>query len=747
MTGVFPPAAILFVVSAGALAFEVLLTRLFSLSFQYHYAFLSVSLAILGLGIGALLSHRLGFAADPARSRAGLALSVLAFAISLPLAAVLYSRAPSSAGYFSHILIGLLPFIPAGMFSAGLYAAHSKYGAFLYASDLLGGVTGLALSIIILNRLGAYNSAFFLGSLTALGALFVARSARLRLASILCAAMLLSGLLINRQQALFDLPKSGASAPLDKVMYHILADPDQGARIIETSWSPFARVDLVQTNAVDQMYVFTDAGAGSYMIRFNGDLEEVAWLRDQIEYLPFLNGPVERTLVLGAGAGKDVLQALLAGSREIIAVEINPAMVNLTRRYSAYNGSILDREGVSTVVTDGRNFVERAGDRYDLIYLNMVYAQANTPGSAALNEAYVFTEQAFRAYWRKLAPRGRLAIVSHQALEGSRALMTAIGSLEKEGLRPADVLARSALVMYPDDDPTRRISVLVLRKSPWAEEEMAGFTQDAAARGMQALYVPGVFEITLRGLTTNEVNLEKFLSDAEYNIAPTTDDSPFFYNLDPGLPGPLVTLLVAVFAFIAVYLVISVFNRHTPSTWQFAYFGLIGVGFMLIEAPLIQRGILLLGNPTLTLAVVVGALLLSAGIGSLVSGRWPEEKLLAWVARAALITAGIAVVLVLFQPPLIRSLLPAALGWRVLASAAMLAPLGLALGVPFSSGLRLAGREHPEAVSLLWGWNAITSVLGSAAAAIIAMLLGFSWAMGLGAICYLVLAGMVSLKR
>jgi hypothetical protein len=183
---------------------------------------------------------------------------------------------------------------------------------------------------------------------------------------------------VNIKTNWVDLPSQLGNVPPDKVMFSVLADPSQGASTLDTMWSAFARVDLIQTIDPDQMDVFTDAGAGSFMLRFDGDLSKVTWLAQQPGYLPFMSGPLDKVLILGSGAGKDIVEALLAGSKDITAVEINPAMVDLTRRYSSYNGSILDYPGVKTIVDDARNYVERSQDQYDLVYMNLVYARSST---------------------------------------------------------------------------------------------------------------------------------------------------------------------------------------------------------------------------------------------------------------------------------------------------------------------------------------------------------------------------------
>jgi len=318
-------------------------------------------------------------------------------------------------------------------------------------------------------------------------------------------------------------------------MYQVLAN-DSSARIVDSTYSSYARVDLVSTRDSSQMYAFTNAGAGSYMLAYNGDLSKVNWLKSQVEYVPFLDETPNSTLILGAGAGKDVLQALLAGSSSITAVEINPAMVEMVRRHADFDGNILDAAGVTTVVADGRDFVTRSSDAYDMIYLNLVYSQAPAPGSNALSEAYIFTTEAFEQYWQHLAADGRLAIVAHQGLEGARAMITAIQALQNLGIAPTESLKHMALLMYNSSDVNQSTTVFVLQKSALSAAQIQTLNNGASATGMSPLYLPGVYEKLFDGLNTGKISLSEYLVQNDYNLFPTSDDQPFFFNVNPGLP-------------------------------------------------------------------------------------------------------------------------------------------------------------------------------------------------------------------
>ena len=729
----------LFLLSAASLAFEVALTHLFSLVFQYHYAFLAISCAILGLGVGAILRYRLpadGKIQDWLSPAAGLV------ALVMSLAVILFSVLGFAPGIMIQAITGALPFVAVGFFSACVYTAYHKKAAWLYAFDLGGAAAGLLGILLLLNWMSATSASFVLCILAAAASLLYARLPRKRpVLPIIALGVAVLSLVFNLTTHFFDLPLTTLnSIPPDKTMFRLLADPTSGSKLLRSAWSSFARVDLISSSDPNQEYIFTNGGAGSYMLHFDGDLSTVQSLTQELEYLPFYQFKTDKTLILGAGAGKDVIQALLAGSQHITAVEINPAMVALTRQYADFNGGIFDYPGVQTVVADARNFIERSSDTYDMIYLNLVYAQAPTPGSNALSEAYIFTTQAFQSYWQHLTPDGRLGIIAHQGLEGTRALITALKVLELDGISVKDALQHTALMMYNGSDPNQNATIMVLQKSPLSLAQVRLFEQASLTLNLQPLFLPGSYEALLESLTSGSMTLDDYIAKQDYNLFPTNDESPFFFNLNPGLPKPLVTLLITTAIAIVSYLLLMMTSRNRPGTWHLVFFGGLGLGYILLEVPLIQRTLLLVGSPTLAMVVVLATLLLGGGIGSFLSSRWETDRLWQKLSLTALLVTLLAVLLAFFQPGLEVALEHLSIGSGIFLGSLLLVPLGLLMGVPFANGLRLAGIHKQNFLAYLWGWNGITSVAGSALAAGIAIWIDYRAGMLLGAGCYLAVA-------
>jgi spermidine synthase len=743
--------AAVFVVSAAGLIFEITLTRLFSLFFQYHFTFLAVSLAVFGLSLGAASAHFV----RPQPGRAGALLGSLLAGLSLALAGatVFIAWLPSAEGIFPRAIVALIPFFLTGLFSALAFEQFASQSGRLYAADLIGAAVGVVAVLALLTVWSAFSMTLFLAALVGgLALVFALAGAagdnRQRALAFLSFGLGLALLVVNLATGAVDFhPATLTGAPRDKTMIAILQDPTQGGRIDYTAWSPFSRVDVVETNDPSSRYVFTDGGAGSYML---ADATATPAMTQAVEYLPFLSGETGQTLVVGAGGGKDVVLALNAGAQAVTAVEVNPAVISATRRFASYNGNILDLPQVETVEGDARSFVERTDERYDLIYLNLVYTQAVEPASQTLVENYIFTQEAFAAFYDRLAPGGRLAIVSHNALEASRAAITALQMMEARGIPPIRALDNLWLWMMPASDATVRTSVMILSKDALPESTILTLNREAASRGMQPLYAPGSYETLFEPLRQGGSMASYVVAGGDYNLRPTTDDSPYFFNLDYGLPPAIRSALVTASFVALVLLGVGLFApTHARQgtglrRWLLVLYALlIGAGFMLVEVPLIQRFQLLLGQPILSLAAVLATLLLAGGLGSLWSQRWPTPALPRRVAFAALAVVIIALAYAFFLPALTRSLLSASFAVRLLATMGFTALLGLPMGIPFPSLLRLAGLADRERVPLLWAVNGAFSVLGSTLTVVIAMNWGFSGALLIGAALYLGLAALL----
>lgn len=759
------PLAILlgtFLVALAGVALEVALVRVFALLFRYHHLFLMVSVAVCGLGLGGLLRTYL-----PARWCRPWVTALL-FGVSLPVVLLLLFRSPLAAQLAESPwlpLAPLLPFLFAGLFLSEAFRLCASQGGLLYAADLAGAALAALLVIPLLKWLGGIGVCFLLATLLCAGAFLLARGAGAR-ARATCAGAALACLfllLANHRLSLVDLPpiSPGADPALTKPMLKEFA-PGSPARIVATRWSAFARTDMTDEGDPGVRYLYTDGDTPTHMIRFDGDLEKVRGLTQQIGFLPYRLGQPESVLCIGPGGGMDVLLGLLGGARRIVGAEINAETIQLMDEFRAFNGGLYRRPDVEIHVADGRSFAARATGQFDLVYSALTQSATGSRAGIALAESFIHTEEAFQVYLNRLTERGIYALVLQEEPVLARAFVTALRVLTRDGKSVPEACRHLVAAAVPAElqgyTPYRRI--LLVRKTPFTPDEAEALARAITGMRLNSVFVPHLADRypPFGKLATGEQTLERYIAEygvplypggelARMNIAPRTDDQPFFLDLSRTLPPALGRLLRGVGALVVLAGLWLGWRRRRAGARAAArgvgaalYFALLGAGFMLLEVPLIQQFVLFLEHPVRSMTLVLFALLLGTAAGSRLSQRWPVLSLPKRVAGAAGLAVLLAVAYRAALPALFAALLPSALLVREVVTLLLFLPLGVLLGIPFPSGIRWAEREDPEQVPWLWGMNGLASVLGSVLAMVLAWHFGFSAALLTGAGAYLVAA-------
>ncbi len=731
----------IFLISAAALLLQVTLTRIFSVAIWYHFAFLVVSVALFGFGAsGTFLALRQRHALSPEHlpwTAGGFGLSALVAYVgtnAIPFEPFRIAAEPVQLAYFLAVDILLtLPFFFAGLTVALILRLWPVHAGRLYAWDLVGAALGSLLVFATLPLAGARGAVAVAAMLGFASAGTFARGARARTTAAALAGA--SAILVAAPSVLPDV-RIDASKPL------VVEIANQG-RVVFSKWNALSRIDVVERPGVDPM-ILIDSAAKTSIARPAG--ASGPYQRD-ISTLAYRVAQAPKVAIIGSGGGMDVQNALALGARHVTCVEINPIIIDLvTTRYREHVGAIFEDPRVSLVRDEGRSFIERTRDAFDVVQLTLIDTwAAGASGAYSLTENYLYTTDAFRAYLDRLTPDGMLAI-TRWYYEAPRLATLGRAALESMGVAEPQ---RCALVIE------RGISTaFLLKRRPFTPAEVASARAFAAEIGADVLYDP-----TRPGMESfydvffAQPDPAELLAAMPERLDPVGDDDPFFFlmarwsNIDLGALSrvprsstflePLVVPVgqIALAAALVVGAVLSVTllaialaSRTVPHSgrWRWlTYFLGLGLAFIIVEVVLMQRFALFLGHPTYSVTVVLFAILLFSGLGSAWSGR--RSGALAHVARPVAIALPIAIVFLTFVvPPLTSALIGMSLPIRLAIATLVIAPVAFCMGMPFPIGIRAAAAEDSGLVAWAWAANGCASVIGSVAAVLGAITWSFS---------------------
>ncbi|HEY7096593.1 MAG TPA: class I SAM-dependent methyltransferase [Terriglobales bacterium] len=748
--------------SFAALLLELALTRLFSVILFYHFAFLAISIALLGLGAGGVFAHisKTWLARFETRRMMATLCAVNAMLIPFVLEIVLHvpvSLEFSRSNFLRLTAIYLtsaVPFFLTGLQFSVIFAREHEHIPRMYGADLAGGAAACLGIVPLLNCIGGPNTIVFAAVVAAAASAVWAVSRRPRYLAFGLAVILISLIAANYSGRWID------------VIY-------AKGLFRDRSWVEFARWNAISRVEVDRQgaakAVVIDADASTYIM--NADPKQwkgTEWEHNLMSAPPAVANilrPHGEYAIIGPGGGVDVLRAVANGSSNVTGIEINPIIADTVMRdlYADYSYHLYQRPEVHIHVSDGRSFIRNSDQQYDVVQMTLVDTWASTAaGAFALSENSLYTEDAFREYFTHLKPDGMLAITRwefRQPREAMRVVSVAMSALHQLGVQET---SQNFIVVSEGDLDEDGIPVAVLAKKTafTAEEEKAVQNHLAAHPALVGLYLPTKHEDNPFTQLILGNDPYGFAARYPYNVAPVNDNSPFFFftlklgqmfketslqqgidwkvNLGVAVLGMVFIISVlAVLAFLIVPLALRTTGGHRML--PLLYFVAVGLGYILVEIAFIQRFVLFLGHPTYALTVVVFLMLLSSGAGSLASRRWMAETKHCRLPLALIIAALLIYVFVL--PGILNTLVGSPFAVKLLVSAMILVPLGFAMGMPFPTGLRalvdLARGENQNSVEWAWAMNAASSVLGSVMAMVIAIQFGLNITMACGAGAYL----------
>jgi hypothetical protein len=778
----------IFLLCLGTLLLELALTRVMSVALWYHFGFLVISTALLGFGAsGVTLALWRRLREDIPLDRALAVLSAL-FGVLAVFCFWLLQRIPfdpfnllNDARQFwfmpLYFLIVALPFFCAGLALALLFTRGSAVVNRLYACDLLGAGVGCAAIALVMPRFGGAGSVVIAATVGLVAAAVFGWVEARRVAitaTALAAATTVLAFFANTLLPITITPNK-RSAPGTPVY---------------SAWNTFSRIDYFEvppsaTRPYQRDVFVFDAGTAFTGMRdlrpdfrvVAAQMTEPGAFDSQVAYLGRTKPGV---LIIGSGSGSQVLDAVQFGAGQITAIEVNPIIndVITSPEFKDRWGGLFDQPGIKLVTAEGRSFVRRSRERYDaIISVHTISNSAIASGALALTENYVLTREAFEDYLDHLTPDGVLYFTRPQN-QIARLIATGREVLAARGIK--DFRAHFyAFGGRPDADPAKArdnsfSAGFLLKVTPFTAAEVRAIDAflgvDAADGETARLYTPldaPADTIYQRLLTAPDVRA--VYAAEPHQVQPATDNQPFFNQhtrwksigwdsirdlFSQGRQGRMaledrpvaeVTLLVLlgqaiVIAALLIVLPLVRFKRadlRAPGRGRLlVYFAGLGLGFIFIEVVFLQHFTLFLGQPVYTFAVVLAGLLMFTGLGAHLAERipgTPRERLrrvIPWLLAVLAATA-------LLTPSVFQAALGLPLPWRVVIALAVIAPLGVLLGMPFPTGLGIVAREAPGLVPWAWGVNGFFTVIGTILALMLAMMVGFVAVLVLAGACYL----------
>ena len=794
-----PPVYSIALISAAALAYEILLMRLFSIIQWHHFAYMIISLSLLGYGASgtfvALFQDRL----NKHYSRSYLLLlalfglsSLLCFlaAQSLPFnpEEVLWDMTQPLILLAMYLLLAI-PFFFAASAIALTFFHFSQHIGRVYAFDLFGAGIGSVTVVGFLFLLFPFHILVGVGLLAFVATITAAiefKSKLARIGTLLALfSLVLIGVAVNSELKLSpykELPQTLRIDGMQVVAQH--SSPLGLLDVVESSSIPLRHAPglsfMASTEPPPQVGIFTDGGNITVIDKDTGDPDSFQYLDQMTTALPYHLRPgqnkLEDVLILGAGGGSGIQQARFHELPRITAVELNPQLVELVKQdYGEFSGNLFQQQNIDLHIGEGRGFVTESEKQYDLIQVSLLDAfAASSAGLYALNESYIYTVEALQTYLQHIKPDGYLSIsrwIKLPPRDSLKLFATAIEALTASGSTSPEtqlVLIRSW-----------QTSTLVIKKTPFTPEEINQLKTFSKQRAFDLAWYPGMqanatnkynqlrepyfYQAALAMLGDNR---DSFMDRYKFDLRPSTDDRPYFFHFfkwdvlpeilklsgQGGMPllewGYLVsiaTFLQAILvSFILILLPLWALKRRSRSSKGqvspfkvFSYFFAIGLAFLFIEIAFIQKFVLFLHHPLYATATVITGFLVFAGLGSLWSEKIANKNNDRKYLKMAVI--GIAILSVSYL--ILFTILPAGLlslplFGKIILSIMLIAPLAFLMGLPFPLALTSLAENNDSLIPWAWGINGCASVISAILATLLAIHAGFSTVIILAVLLY-----------
>jgi len=770
-----PLALAIGLVSASAVALEITLMRLFSIAYWSHFAWMIISMAMLGYGAsGALVAMAgprvMGPAFRPLLSGAALLFGISSIGGYLvaghsgfnPLE-LLWDPWQKARLVWVYLSLAV-PFFMAAAVVGLSFARMRNQAHTVYLFDLMGAGVGAAAAVVGMYCLFPWSLLRFISLAGFAAAALVMIDKRLGAPRPLAAvALALAGAawaLAWPQQVLRPSisPYKGLPMALTSPTARTLMEktsPLAWLAVVENRAAPFRHAPglslMDQLGPPAQLAIFQDGGAVTVITGAREGEESLAFLDNLTWAAPYHMKQNASTLILGAGGGMDTLMALRLGAAHVDAVEIDGAVVDLVRGpYDHFSGGVYTGPKTRLIIADARRFVSAAKGKYDIIQAPLADAfGASVSGAGAVSENYMYTVEALEEYLARLNDGGWVVItrwLSSPPKESLKLLAALAEALERTALAP-----RSSVVAINSWNTV----TLLAKKGAITGEEINILRVFCEQRGFDAAYYPGINpDEAARFNTQQEPYLymgavallgggrKEFIEEYKFDISPATDNRPYYYNyfrysslgelwnkgarggyalMEHGYLTLLMALAQAALLMPALaVMVIILMRKRAPGAIGLArsgiYFAALGLAFMFMEMAFIQKLALFLGHPVLSASVVISSFLVFAGAGSRFS-----KSMAAYLAARGINPVAVAVAIIamgaLLHVTVVPHILRAAWGYpeaaRFALAALILAPVSFFMGTPFPLGMAALDKDGAGLIPWAWTANGLMSVMGA----------------------------------
>jgi len=798
-----PPLSAIFVLSAAALAYEVLLVRLFSIIHWHHFAFMVISIALLGYGAsGSMITvfqrgllQRYGSVLIFNAVMFGLSAIACFIAVQqLPFNAleILWDTSQWQRLLMSYLLLTLPFFFVANAIALTMARYHDRI-ALVYGVDLIGAGIGAIVILILLQFyppdavlrivgvLGLTAGLLAVHKLACLGRMLVSSLLALLVVIILFAPANWLELRLSEYKGLEQVLLINGTEHLQRRSNSI-----SQVDVVESREIPFRNAPgmslLSPSGTPDQLAVFRD-GDEMTTIDKHSDKTSLVYQDYMSSVLPYhIHDSPGNVLILGSSTGNELLQATLHNAAHIDAVESDTLLTALiSEDYADYFGWDLISDRISFHTSSPRGYAASTNEKYNIIVTGV--PGGSSGGAAGVHElatSYNFTIEALEKYLSLLEPDGLLSITfwtSTPARGNLRLFATVVEALRRTGVEQpgnniawirswntATLVIKNGALSAADNKRIREFSTARAFDIAWLPD-----IKENEVNRYQLLQQP-IYYMAASSLLSSSSN--DFIDSYKYNIRSVTDNNPYFDNsfkwsslpellsisgrggialIGVGYPTLLFTLIQAIIAAIVLVLLpLAIVRRNKPSKLAnrkniVIYFLSIGLAFLFIEIAFIQKFTLILSQPLYAVAVTLCAFLIFSGLGSLYAQKkmmTPSAAIMQRLLNRSIASIGIITLIYVFAFPAITDAIMAmSEPARIAAAILLAAPLAFAMGMPFPLGLTATRQNDPTLMPWAWGINGCASVLSAILAILLAIEIGFSGVM-LSAIFFYALAWM-----